>query len=116
MEQKVTLNKEVFAKGQYEQVINTSFSQLVPPSESVAVDQPPTVEEFFQDYDALFFQIPKTGTTNSHEYLIQQSSEYIGYIPQNEEILALIEEITALRNQLIDSRQQLVDLANGGSN
>jgi len=116
MEQKVNLDKEVYPKRQYEQVINTSFSQLVPPSESVATDQPPTVEEFFQDYDTLFFQIPKTGTTNSHEYLIQQSSEYIGYIPQNEEIIALTEEITALRNQLIDSRQQLADLANGGSN
>ena len=116
MEQKVNLDKEVYPKRQYEQVINTSFSQLVPPSESVAVDQPPTVEEFFQDYDTLFFQIPKTGATNSHEYLIQQSSEYIGYVPQNEEIIALTEEITALRNQLIDSRQQLSDLANGGSN
>ena len=116
METKVNLNKEVFAKLQYEQVIDTSFSQLVPPSESVAVDQLPTVEEFFQDYDALFFQIPKTGTTNSHEYLIQQSSEYIGYVPQNEEITALTEEITSLRTQLLESRQQLADLANGGSN
>ena len=116
MEQKVNLNKDVFAKSQYEQVIDTSFSQLVPPSSSLPTEILPTVDEFFQDYDLLFFQIPKTGDTNSHEYLIKQSSEYIGYVPQNKEIQALTEEITSLRTQLLESRQQLADLANGGSN
>ena len=115
METKVNLNKEVFAKLQYEQVIDTSFSQLVPPTSSIPEEQLPTVEEFFQDYDALFFQIPKTGD-NSHETLIVSSTDYIGYQPLNDEIQALTEEITSLRTQLLESRQQLADLANGGSN
>ena len=115
MEQKVNLNKDSFAKNQYEQVIDTSFSQLVPLSSSIPDEILPTVEEFFQDYDSLFFQIPQTGE-NSHETLIVTSTDYIGYQPLNDEIQALTEEITSLRTQLLESRQQLADLVNGGSN
>ena len=112
MQTKVNLNKEVFNKTQYEQVIDTSFSQLVPAESSIPVEQLPTVDEFFQDYDSLFFQIPKTGE-NSHETLIVSSTDYIGYQPLNSEIVALTEEITSLREQLLEARQQLADLANG---
>ena len=115
MEQKASLLKEVFNKNQYEQVIDTSFSQLVPPTSSIPPEVLPTVDDFFQDYDSLFFQIPKTGE-NSHEELIIRSTDYIGYQPLNDEIQALTEEITSLRTQLLESRQQLADLANGGSN
>jgi hypothetical protein len=111
MERKVELNKQVFNKRQYEQVIDTSFTQLAITSEDNVVDETPTVEEFFQDYDTLFFDIPKTGE-NSHETLIVQSTEYIDYSPINEEITALTEEITSLREELLEARQQLADLAN----
>ena len=112
MERRVELNKEVYNKGQYEKVIDTSFTQLVTTSEDNIIDETPTVEEFFQDYNTLFFDIPKTGE-NSHETLIIQSTEYIDYSPVNEEITALTEEITSLREQLLEARQQLADLANG---
>ena len=115
MEQKVNLNKEVFAKRQYEQIIDTSFSQLIAPSSSLPLEIVPTVDEFFQDYNTLFFQIPKTGD-NSHETLILSSTEYIGYQPLGDEIRALTEEITSLREQLLDARQQLVDLSQDGLN
>jgi hypothetical protein len=55
MEQKASLLKEVFNKNQYEQVIDTSFSQLVPPTSSIPPEVLPTVDDFFQDYDSLFF-------------------------------------------------------------
>tara|TARA_R110001592_G_scaffold344781_1_gene636311 strand:- start:965 stop:1306 length:342 start_codon:yes stop_codon:yes gene_type:complete len=111
MEQRVNLNSTVFAKQQYEQVIDTSFSQLVPPSSSIPIEELPTVDDFFNDYDGLFFQIPKTGE-NSHETLIVSSTDYIGFQPLNDEIQALTEEITSLRKQLLEARQQLADLAN----
>lgn len=112
MQQRIELNKEVYNKGQYEKVIDTSFSQLVDPTLEEVIAEVPTVEEFFQDYNTLFFEIPKTGE-NSHETLIIQSTEYINYSPVNEEITALTEEITSLREQLLEARQQLADLANG---
>ena len=112
MQQKIELNKEVYNKGQYEKVNDTSFSQLVDPALEDTPAEVPTVEEFFQDYNTLFFEIPKTGD-NSHETLIVQSTEYINYSPVNEELVALQEEITSLRQQLLEARQQLADLANG---
>lgn len=110
MEQRVNLNKDVFAKNQYEQVIDTSFSQLIEPDSVVVIEQLPTVDEFFEDYNSLFFQIPKTGE-NSHEELIVKSTDYIGFKPLNDEIQALTEEITSLRTQLLDANKRLVDLA-----
>lgn len=109
MQTKVNLVKGAFNKEQYVQTIDTSFTQLVDPTITDPTVTTPTVEEFFQDYNTLFFEIPKTGD-NSHETLIVQSSEYIGYTPYSEEITALTEEITSLRQELLDTRQQLADL------
>ena len=115
MKQQVSLNKEAFAKRQYEQVIDTSFTQLGVEQTVLTENTTPTVDEFFQYYNELFFEIPKTGD-NSHETLIVQSTDYIDYEPMNEEITALTEEITSLREQLLEARQQLADLANGWFN
>jgi len=109
MEKKVNLNKDVFGKNQYEKVIDTSFSQLIEPDSVIVTEQLPTVDEFFEDYNTLFFQIPKTGE-NSHEELIIKSTDYIGFQPLNDEIQALTEEITSLRIQLLEANQRLVDL------
>lgn len=113
MKETVNLVKENFAsKTQYEQVIDTSFTQLIPQQ---VLEEPlvvtPTVDEFFLYYEELFFQIPKFGETNSHEYLIQTSQEYIGFQAFSEEITALTEEITSLREQLLQARQQLAQQA-----
>lgn len=114
MQLKADLNKEVYSKIQYEQTIDTSFTQLVDVTSSISVvEVVPTVDEFFQDYNTLFFDIPKTGN-NSHETLIVTSTEYINYSPVNEEIIALQEEITSLRQQLLEARQQLADVAQNG--
>ena len=47
----------------------------------------------------LFFQIPKFGTTNSHEYLVVESTAYTNFIENQEQIDALLEEIVDLREQ-----------------
>jgi hypothetical protein len=114
MEEKLDLNKKSFNKNQYEKVINTKFSQLAT-SFSEANNPPPPpppvlVDEFFQKYEQLFFDIPKTGTTNSHEYLIKRSSEYVDFQVMNDEMLALIDEINALQTQNLELNQKLVDI------
>jgi hypothetical protein len=108
MKQQVSLNKEVYLKPQYERTINTSFTQL---GVTTQADAPvlPTVDEFFQYYTELFYQIPKEGATNSHQYLVEQSSAYIGQQQQLEEIKALQEEITELRTQLLESRNDAIN-------
>ena len=109
--EKLNLSKKVYAKNQYEKVINTKFSQLATSPSTTPVATPTiSVDEFFQNYNQIFFQIPKFGTTNSHEYLIKTSSEYINYTPVNNDIQALIEEINLLQQQNLELNQQLIDL------
>jgi len=110
--EKVTLVKENFAsKTQYQEVIDTSFTQLVPPTPIIDdVLNVPTVDEFFQNYEQLFFEIPKFGETNSHEYLIKTSQAYIGSTVVNDEIVLLQQEITQLRRQLIEIQREPVQL------
>lgn len=108
MKQQVPLNKETYSKTQYERTINTSFTQLgvTPQAGDIVL---PTVDEFFQYYSELFYQIPKYGAINSHEYLVEQSSTYIGEQQQLEEIQALQAEITELRQQLLESRTDAIN-------
>ena len=109
MEQ-VNLNKSVFEKRQYEKVIDTSFTQLVQPAATSSVVAPSiSIAEFFTNYQTLFFEIPKYGTVNSHEYLIKTSQEYAGDFNNDDTVQALIEEVTSLRQENLDLQQQILN-------
>lgn len=113
----ISLNKQVFNKTQFENTVNTSFNQLNIPVTSSVVIQTPTVEQFFEYYNQLFYQIPKLGDTNSHAYLVKTSGEYIGSTQNDDVIQALIDEINVLRQQVLDlqtstSSQTLTSLKN----
>jgi hypothetical protein len=113
MEQKVDTKKKVFNKAQYPKTINTQFSELgiTPINDSIA--QTPTVEEFFSLYDELFYEIPALGTTNSHEYLVKTSGEYINFEENNEIIEALQQEITQLREENLQLQVSAAEAATG---
>jgi hypothetical protein len=113
MSENINLNKQVYNKGDYQKVINTSFTQLGVQTIQEQLAAQPTVEEFFNMYNELFYQIPELGATNSHEYLIKTSSEYIGYDANSEEITALQAEIAQLRIDLLDSQKQVASLQTG---
>jgi hypothetical protein len=103
----ITPNKLVYDKSQYERVIDTSFTQLV--QLQITSSLPTiTVAEFFQNYQELFFSIPKFGDTNSHEYLVKTSGEYIGSTNVNDDLIqALLEETNQLRQENLDLQQQI---------
>jgi hypothetical protein len=107
----VDLNKTVFEKRQYQKVIDTSFTQLVPIQITSSVDTI-SVDQFFNYYNELFFDIPKLGEVNSHEYLIKTSQEYVGTTFQSDNIQALIDEVTFLRQQNLEFTQQLQTINN----
>lgn len=115
MEQKVDTKKKVFNKAQYPKTINTQFSQLGVTSITQAIAETPTVEEFFNLYDELFYDIPALGATNSHEYLVRTSGEYINFDEQSEIIQALQEEITGLREENLQLQIQAVENTTGQS-
>ena len=105
---RINLNKNVFNKPDFLKTVDTSFTQLVPPT---PVEVPVmNVDEFFAEYDRLFYEIPKEGATNSHTYLVETSGEYVNYEKINAEIQALLDEIASLRGELLTLNNEKLDL------
>lgn len=112
-EKKVDLLKNVYDKVQYSKTIDTSFRELGTTSISEDLENQPNVEEFFALYNELFYDIPPNGSTNSHEFLVQQSGNYIGFESRLEEIEALQLEITGLRKDLLAAQISNVEATTG---
>ena len=112
MNQRLDLNKNLINKGAYSNVIDTSFNQLLLPLPPV--EDTITVNEFFDYYLQLFYDIPEKGENNSHEYLIKRSSEYIGIseTQTNDDFHVLLDEITILRQNLLNTEQELLESTN----
>ena len=100
-DQKVDLIKKTYSKTEYSKVIDTKFSQLGVVSLNEQIENTVTVNQFFESYNNLFYDIPALGETNSHEYLIKTSGEYINFDQDSQEIEALRAEITSLRRDLL---------------
>jgi hypothetical protein len=105
---KFNLNRTVFDKESYVKTIDTSFSELQLPA--LPIEDTINVEEFFNLYNTIFYDIPIDGDINSHEYIVRTSGDYIGENSSNEEIQILLDEITSLREQLLTTQQELADL------
>ncbi len=116
MGENISLNKEVFNKASYEKTINTKFSQLGVKTVQEQIDEQPTVDEFFQMYNDLFYDIPEVGETNSHEFLVKTSGEYINFDENDELIQALQDEISQLREDLLEAQQQQLEQAQQQTN
>jgi hypothetical protein len=111
MSEQVNLIKEVYGRVTYSKVVDSNFTELFTPV-TASVATPLTVEEFFNLYNDLFFQIPATGEINSHQYLVARSTEYLGggVLTDNEK--AYIEEINSLRQQLLEANTNFLNLNN----
>jgi len=108
----INLNKQTFSKQAFEDTIDTDFTELTSSIEPPITQSIPTVEEFFQNYNALFYTIPKFGEENSHEYLVLTSQEYIGNISTEQDVIdALIAEVTELREENLNLQQELANSA-----
>lgn len=101
MTQQVNLIKKVRGANTYTSVVDTEFRELVS-TQVTEVAPTITVEQFFQNYEQLFFDIPVDGELNSHRYLVERSTQYLGGSFVDAEKQALIEEINSLRAQLLE--------------
>jgi hypothetical protein len=102
MAEEITIERLIFGKNTFVNVVDTEFRQLIP-EEPKTLDAPPTtVDKFFDDYDTLFYDIPPTGSINSHQEIVNRSSEYLGISVEEleSEIRILREENVSLKNQL----------------
>ena len=109
MAEQVQLNKTVYGKITYLNVIDTEFSQLLQ-SQTEIEEEDITINEFFQAYENLFYEIPTEGDFNSHLELIRRSTDYVGVDQNAGEIDALLDEINQLRLENLTFQQTINDL------
>ena len=107
-EERLDFRKEIFNKAQYIKTINTSFDELGNTTITEDLIVQPTVEEFFGLYNSLFYDIQALGETNSHQYLVQTSGEYINFDDISAEVQALQAEIAQLREDLLKAQMDLI--------
>jgi hypothetical protein len=105
----IPVQKTVFNKDTYGRVVNTQFSQFLNQN-AVEETLSFTVDDFFQLYDELFYQIEKEGDINSHRYILQREADYLGVSISQDDIQALLNEITSLRQQVLEAQQIINDL------
>lgn len=109
--QNVDIKRKVFNKGEFNETVDTEFTQLVSePDPSFFDINLATQSDFWILYDKFFYLIPKEGEINSHLYLVETSGEYINYRQNQEEIDALLEEIAELREENLEVRQQIASV------
>jgi hypothetical protein len=107
--ERIHIQKESYKSNQYRNLVDREFKTFIKEEPVIDTD---TATELFRLYDKLYYSIPIEGEINSHEYIIQKSSELLDYEKTNDEIQPLLDEISQLRQQLLDANQQIFDLEN----
>jgi len=104
MAEPVNIVRKIYGKNTFTNVVDVSFSQLVPKDGDTAdTERSPTLETFFSDYESLFYDIPPSGSENSHLSLVEKSADYLGLNLEDlrEEIANLREENVVLKSQIL---------------
>ena len=107
MGEQVNIVRKIYGKNTFANVIDVQFSQLVPREPTTIPKEPSTVDTFFTDYDTLFYDIPVSGSENSHIEIVKRSSEYVGI-----NIDDLEEEIKNLRDENVSLKVKISTLTN----
>lgn len=106
MANEVKIQKKVYDPTTFNKVIDRSFKTFAQPPD---VAEEPTIEEFFDLYNRFYYEIPIEGETNSHQYLVQRSSELINYEKDTTDIQPLLDEISILREQNLQLNELLLE-------
>lgn len=105
----IPVNKTVANKQTFEKVADTTFNTFTPTPQNIEI----SIDQFFNDYENLFFEIPIVGDFNSHEYLARRSGEISNFQAATTEIQPLLDEISNLRDQLLSANLRIVELETG---
>ena len=106
----IVFNKTIYSKIEFENKIATDFTELTIGQPSVSI------EEFFNFYNEVFFDIPKEGE-NSHATIIQTSTDYFeDYRSPLQDIIDSKDlEIEELNRRALDAEQRLTILLTSAS-
>lgn len=107
MSNQVKIQKTIYGLNSFNNVVDTNFTQLLPTTKNQATSSVATVESLFNDYNLLYFDIPISGSNNSHLTLAQRSLEQAGMSLED-----LISEIETLREENVALKNQILTLSN----
>ena len=108
----INIKRQVFDRSAFDNTINTTFTELTSSLNVIPEPTIITIEEFFGYYNDLFYNIPKFGSTESHEYLIITSQQYVGPTTVDTQLIdALIAEVSELRQENLILQQDLANTA-----
>lgn len=98
MKENISIRKNIYSSNKFREVVDTNFSELSNTQNQLDVD------DFFNLYNELFFEIPLTGEL-SHEALIRKSQQLFspGKDAKDNEIENLQSLIEDLQKQLLDA-------------
>ena len=104
----IRLSKTVYKKEDLDKAVNKEFTSLISPIEQ----DPDTIEDFFRLYNKFFYQIPAEGETDSHEFLIRESSKLVKLESEDLEVQPLLDEIADLRERVLQQNINNLDSQN----
>ena len=107
MAKKIEIKKTVFNRESFQQVVDREFKFF---KELEPVVDPDSIEELFRLYDKLYINIPIEGELNTHQYLVERSSELYKIDTQLENIQPLLDEIASLRIQILEGNRRVLEL------
>jgi hypothetical protein len=107
MAKRVEIKKTVLDKKQYKSTIDSKFKFF---KELEPVVDPDTIQELFRLYDKLYALIPIEGEEQSHQYLVERSSELYQIDTQLDSIQPLLDEVASLRGQLLENNRRILEL------
>ena len=102
----IQIKRTVANKQEFSKVTGSEFSTFTQQEGTDLL----TVEEFFAEYDRLFYDIPAEGEANSHSYLASRSGEQANLETLTQDIQPLLDEIANLRERLLDANTTIASL------
>lgn len=107
----INVQKEVYNKSDFIKINNITFSELsIPLTPTPSVFD--SVEDFFLSYDNIFNSIPNEGEVNSHRYILNRESDYLGVkLITDDDLQLLLQEITDLRKRLVELETNNIKLS-----
>lgn len=107
MGNEINIHKTVLKKDEFDKVIDSSFSTFIEEEIEESTD---TVENLFRLYRKLYYDIPIEGETNSHTFLVTESSKLVDIEKDLTDVQPLLDEITELRERLLTVNQQMIEI------
>jgi hypothetical protein len=105
MKENISIRKNVYSIKNYTNVINTEFSELTTSNS----DQEPSIDEFFDMYNELYFTIPLEGDL-SHTAIVRKSNQLLNFEdPRDSQIIELQNTIQDLEQRLLEADNEVPD-------